>query len=157
MNLKKSRYFMTFARGSYARSISINASHSDTKSFDPNQGLSWNTPWKHCFSQIPSGETIVSAVLEIKSKVWAWPPYGGSICELVSDSNIFHLYPPYLVKCYSTTTHPSPSNFYTISIQLNNTQIGWLKDDKCLDVEIYTDLGGTYYLEYSKLTVNITH
>ena len=133
------------------------SSYSDTKSFDPGEGHSnSNVVWKHCFPQITSGETIVSAVLEVKSKVWSWPTSGGSICELASNSNAFVLDSTHIVKCYSTGsggTHPSPSSFYTIATSLSNTQLGWLSDDKCLDVEIYTDLGGTYYLEYAKLTV----
>jgi hypothetical protein len=136
-------------------SIAEAGSYQNTVDFNAQQGRSnVNTIWKHCFT-IPQNEVISSATLQVRSMVWSWPT-GGIIGEYVSDSTTFYIDAAHRVVNYSlgsSGTHPVTGNFYVISRDLTNVQVEWLKDDKCLDVELFTSFGGTYYLDYSILSV----
>jgi hypothetical protein len=133
-----------------AYSISEAGNYQNTVDFNETQGQSYNTIWQHCFTGIPANEIIDSATLQVRSRVGGWPS-GGTIGEYVSSSTTFYTDALHRVINYSSTTHPLVTSFYTITVPLTGAQLVWLKDDKCLDVELYTGLGGVYYPDYAIL------
>jgi hypothetical protein len=62
------------------------------------------------------------------------------------------VYPDGYVCSLDSSTHPNPSNFYTITCDLAPNQLPWLLNDSCIDAEMVT-FGGTYYLDDSTLEV----
>lgn len=52
----------------------------------------------------------------------------------------------------NSSTHPNPSNFYTITCELQPNQLDWLLNDNCINFIMVT-FGGTYYLDHSTLDV----
>jgi Divergent InlB B-repeat domain len=136
------------------------ACYSDTKTFDPGAGISWNYVWSQTVSDLPSGFMGDSATIEIRVKVWAWGS-AGRLDILCSDTNTFYAgNPDYLIGSLTSSTNPNPSSFYTRTFSLKPNQIQWLTNDKNLNFIIVSN-GGTYYLDYCKLTtcgsVPITH
>jgi len=140
---------------------SVNAAcYSNTETFDSGEGIFWNYPWSQTISELPSGFMGDSATIEIRVKVWAW----GSPVRLdilCSDTTTFYAgNPDYLIGSLTSSTNPSPSSFYTRTFSLKPNQIQWLTNDKNINF-IIVSYGGTYYLDYCKLTtcgsVPITH
>ena len=72
--------------------------YSDIKTFNPNQGYSWNVIWTHTIPEIPEGFVVSSAELEIRAKVWAWGfyPNPARMDILCSDTNVFYANDPQL-------------------------------------------------------------
>ena len=140
---------------------SVNAAcYSDTKTFNPSSGISWNYLWSQTVSDLPSGFMGDSATIEIRVKVWAWGS-SARLDILCSDTNTFYAgNPDYLIGSLTSSTNPNPSSFYTRTFSLKPNQIQWLTNDKNLNFIIVSN-GGTYYMDYCKLTtcgsVPITH
>jgi hypothetical protein len=125
--------------------------YSNTKTFDPEEGISWNYPWSQTIPGLPSGFGD-SATIEIKVQVWGWG-YPARLDILCSDTNEFRAGDPnYLIGSLTPSTNPNPSNFYTRTFSLKSNQIQWLTNDKTLNFIIVSN-GGIYYLDYCKLTV----
>jgi hypothetical protein len=128
------------------------ACYSNTQTFDPDEGMFWNYIWNHTITDLPSGFNGTSATLEIKVQVWAWgnPARLDILC---SDTTTFYAgNPDYLVGSLTPSTNPNPSRFYTLTFSLKPNQIQWLTNDKNIKFDIVSN-GGTYYLDYGKLTV----
>jgi Divergent InlB B-repeat domain len=129
--------------------------YSNTKTFDPEEGISWNYPWSQTIPGLPSGFSGDSATIEIKVQVWGWGfyPNPARLDILCSDTNAFSAgNPDYLIGSLTPSTNPNPSNFYTRTFSLKPNQIQWLTNDKTLNFIIVSN-GGTYYLDYCKLTI----
>ena len=129
------------------------ACFSDTINFDPNQGYSYSYSWTHSFADLPTGCAINSAEITVRAKVWAWGTMWYPVDKdiLCSDTNEFNYSSGYVCSM-TPSTHPSPSNFYTITCSLNQNQLEWVLDDGSINF-IISVLEGTYYLDYSTLKV----
>jgi hypothetical protein len=125
--------------------------YTQTVSFNPNQGYSWNTVWGHCLADIPSGCSVESAEIEVRAQVWYWGWYPFEQDILISNTTEFKYSEGYVCSL-TTSTHPSTSNFYTIFCDLDSSQTPWALDDGCANFNMVT-FGGTYYMDYAKLTV----
>jgi hypothetical protein len=131
------------------------ATYTSTQDFDAGQGISWSTLWQQCVPAIPEGFQIEAATIEIRAKVWAWPS-AGKIDVLASNTTGFYTTSSYQVCSFTPSTHPNPGSFYTRTCTLKANQLEWLADDKCLHFQMLSIFGGTYYLDYAKLTVTAT-
>lgn len=125
--------------------------YTETVPFDPNQGYIYNIFWEHCLAGLPSGCQVESAEIEVRAKVWSWGWYPYLQDILTSNTNVFN-YPDGYVCSLTSSTHPNSSNFYTVRCDLDNTQTAWILDNGCSNFDMVT-FGGTYYMEYAKLTV----
>lgn len=123
----------------------------DTVTFNPATGYSYNVFWGHCLDNFPANCNIESAIIEVRAKVWYWGWYPYLQDILVSNTNEFKYSDGYVCSL-TPATHPSPSNFYKITCNLAPGQGSWVLDDGCLNAIMVT-FGGTYYMDYSKLTV----
>jgi hypothetical protein len=129
--------------------------YSNTKIFDPDEGIIWNYPWSHTISELPADFVGASATIEIRVQVWAWGfyPNPARLDILCSDTQTFYANnPDYLVGSLTPSKLPNPSNFYTLTFPLKSNQISWLTNDKTLNFIVVAN-GGTYYLDHCKLTV----
>jgi hypothetical protein len=135
------------------QAITVNAAcYSNTQTFDPDEGRFWNYIWDQTITDLPTGFSGTSATIEIRVQVWAWG-YPARLDILCSDTTTFYVgNPDYLVGSLTTSTNPNPSRFYTLTFTLKPNQIQWLNNDKNLKFDIVSN-GGTYYLDYCKLTV----
>ena len=124
---------------------------SDTVNFDPDQGYIYNYPWQHCLSDLPTGCVVESTEIRVRAKVWYWGWYPYEQDILCSDTNEFNYSKGYVCSLTSSS-HPNPSNFYTIICNLNQYQLEWLLNDGRINFIMVT-FGGTYYLDYSTLEV----
>jgi hypothetical protein len=126
--------------------------YSETVNFDPNLGYSWNHAWTHYLPLGgPSGCLVESAEIQIRAQVWSWGSYPYEQDVLASDTNIFNYSEGYVCSL-NPSTHPSPSHFYTITCTLDQNQLEWLSNHGQINFQMVT-FGGTYYLDYSTLTV----
>ncbi len=125
--------------------------YTQTVPFDPDYGYSWNIVWGHCLAGIPSDCQVESAEIEVRTKVWSWGWYPYEQDILTSNTTGFNYSEGYVCSL-TTLTHPSPSNFYTLRCDLDNSQTAWILDDGCSNFNMVTH-GGTYYMDYAKLTV----
>lgn len=125
--------------------------YSDTEDFVSTQGYSYNYPWDHTLSNVPDGCSITSATIEVRAKVWSWGWYPYEQDILASDTISFNYSSGYVCSLDSST-HPNPSNFYTINCPLSSEQINWIANDNEIHF-IMTTSGGTYYLDHSTLTI----
>jgi len=128
------------------------ACFSDTINFDPSQGYCYSYSWTHSFADLPTGCAINSAEITVRAKVWAWGTMWYPVDKdiLCSDTNEFG--PNGYVCSMTPSTHPNPSNFYTITCSLDQNQLEWVLDDGSINF-ILSVLEGTYYLDYSTLKV----
>ena len=129
--------------------------YSDRVNFTPGTYLGWAAPWEHTISEIPSGEVVVSANIELEAKVWDWGSAYGGFPLLASDSNVFVLNNEHGVSALTTWTHPSSSSFYTITAALKPNQVDWLANDNNIHFEVYP-WNGAYYLDHATLNVITT-
>ena len=129
--------------------------YSDTVVFDQDECLNWADPWEHTFLNIPSGEVIVSANIELESKVWSWGSAHGGFPFLASDTNSFVLNAEHGVSALTASTHPNRSLFYTITADLKPNQVDWLADGNDIHFEVYP-WDGAYYLDHATLNVMTT-
>jgi uncharacterized repeat protein (TIGR02543 family) len=130
--------------------------YTETINFDPTQANISNNIWKHSLSELPQGATIQSAEIKLRVKVWYW---GWNINEqnidiMASDTTAFSL-PMDRICELNPSTNPSSSNFYTVTCQLLPDQIEFIENDNQIYIGTNT-YGGTYYLDYSTLTVVAT-
>jgi uncharacterized repeat protein (TIGR02543 family) len=128
--------------------------YTQTVDFDANQAYISNQVWKHVLSQIPPGQNIQSAQIKLRVKVWYWGMniYEQNIDIMASDTTTFSL-PQDRICQLDPGTNPNPSNFYTVTCQLPSGKLDYIANDH----EIYLGTNtyvGTYYLDYSTLTVN---
>lgn len=132
----------------------LGQNYSQTKDFDPTQAYSWNTNWTHTLNQIPQGSVIQSASITLRVKVWYWGSniYEQNIDIMASDTNSFSL-PQNRVCELNPSTNPSASNFYTVTCPLSSAELGYIGNDGNIHIGTNTYMG-TYYIEYSKITVN---
>jgi hypothetical protein len=129
-------------------------SYTNTINYDPKQAYSSNIVWKHTLNEIPQGYQINSAAITLRVQVWywGWNIYEQNIDIMASDTNAFVL-PQDRVCELNPSTNPNSNNFYTVSCQLSAKEFEYIANDG----EIYfgtNTYGGTYYLDYSTLTVN---
>lgn len=130
----------------------IAATYSTTVNFDPGQGYSYNQVWTHTLTGVPGGCNYNSAQIKFRAKVFGWPfPYS-PLRILASDSTIFH-YPSDAVYSLTTSTHPSPSVFYTRTFSLPSAQFSGLAKNNQINFELYAPFGAVYYLDFSTLEV----
>ena len=122
-----------------------------TVNFDSNQGYSWNHNWSQCLTNLPSNCTVESAEIEVRAQVWYWGWYPYEQDILASDTISFNYSDGYVCSIDSST-HPSSSNFYTTTCDLNINQLPWLFNDNCINFMMVT-FGGTYYLDHATLTI----
>ena len=128
--------------------------YTQTVDLNANQAYTYNYIWKHTLSQIPQGQKIQSAQILLRVQVWYW---GSNIYEqnmdiMASDTTNFAL-PQDRVCELNPATNPNPSNFYTVTCQLPSEKLDFITNDQ----EIYFGINtyfGTYYLDYTTLTVN---
>lgn len=123
----------------------------DTVTFNQSTGYSYNYFWGHCLDNLPANCNIESAQIEVRAKVWSWGWYPYEQDILVSNTLEFKYSEGYVCSL-TTATHPNPGSFYKITCNLSPGQASWVLDDGCLNTIMVT-FGGTYYLDYSKLTV----
>jgi hypothetical protein len=128
--------------------------YTQTVDFNANQAYTYNNVWKHTLSQIPQGHKIQSAQISLRVQVWywGWNSYEQNIDIMASDTNSFAL-PQDRVCELNPTTNPGSSTFYTVTCQLPSEKLDFIANDH----EIYfgtNTYGGTYYVDYTTLTVN---
>ncbi|MBU0946638.1 MAG: hypothetical protein KJ804_11740 [Proteobacteria bacterium] len=128
--------------------------YSQTIDFDLNQAFSWNINWKHTLDQIPQGSIIQSASITLRVKVWYWGSniYEQNIDIMASDTSSFSL-PQNRVCELNPSTNPSASNFYTVTCPLPSIALGYIENDGDIYIGTNTYMG-TYYIDYSTLTVS---
>jgi hypothetical protein len=119
----------------------------NTFEFDPDEGIFWNTIWKHCVPDLPEGEHVDSVQVQLRARVWASGFYPPAL--LISDSNVFYANDPDQRVGY---LHYPSSSFYNNNYSLTEIQMDWLADDGCADLAVLAN-SGTYYLDYCRLTV----
>lgn len=134
-------------------SLGFCENYSDTIDFDSNQAYISNHTWKHTLSQLPQGSVIQSASITFRVQVWywGWNIYEQNIDIMAGDTTSFSLPQDKLCEL-NPSTNPNPSNLYTVTCQLPSTAFGFLENDGELYIGTNT-YGGTYYLDYSTLTV----
>ena len=132
--------------------VAVGEEYTDTVNFDPNQGYSWNETWTHDMDTMPHGCSVESAEISVRAQVWSWGYYPYEQDILSSDTTTFNYSSGY-VCTLTTSTHPSSSNFYTIKCPLTSQQLEWIANDNSMNFQMAT-FGGTYYLDYSTLTVS---
>lgn len=131
--------------------------YSQTIDFDLNQAFSWNTNWTHTVNQIPQGSVIQSASITLRVKVWYWGSniYEQNIDIMASDTNSFSL-PQNRVCELNPSTNPSSSNLYTVTCPLSLLALSYIQNDGEIHIGTNT-YAGTYYIDYSTLTVSTNH
>jgi hypothetical protein len=133
------------------------ATYTSTKDFTETSAIYSSYIWQQCVPDLPAGALIESVSVEIRSKIWPWPS-SGVIDLLASNTNTFSTNSTYQVCTFTSDTHPSGSTFYTTNCLLKANQMQWLADDKCIYLQMFTGAGyaGTYFLDYSNVTVQTT-
>jgi sugar lactone lactonase YvrE len=125
-----------------------------TQSFDASQAVSWNYSWVQEVPGLPANADVESVRIDLRAQVWYWGMYPGRLDLLCSDSTTFAINDDAYRVCQLTpSTHPSPSQFYTISCELTPGQMNWLSDDGRLNLMMATSFNGTFYLDSSEITV----
>ena len=129
------------------------ATYTQTVDFDSNQAYTYNTNWMHSLSQIPQGYIIKSAQITLRVKVWywGWNTYEQNIDIMASDTTSFTL-PQDRICELNSSTNPNPSAFYTVTCQISSDKLEFIKNDGQIYIGTNT-YGGTYYLDYSTITV----
>jgi len=130
--------------------------YTETINFDPDQAYISNYSWKHSLSELPQGAKIQSAEINLRAQVWYWGinMYEQNIDIMASDTTTFSL-PNDRICELNPSTHPSPSNFYTVTCQLSSDEFGFIENDNQIYIGTNTYVG-TYYLDYCTLTVVAT-
>ncbi len=126
--------------------------YSNTVSFTPSQGYSYNYGWSHTLENLPDGCNVVSASVEVRAKIWSWGYYPYQQDILTSDTNSFN-FSSGLVCTLDSATNPNPSSFYTVTRSLKAGQLPWIANDHSINFMMVT-YGGTYYLDHSTLRVD---
>ena len=128
--------------------------YSHTIQFNDNQAYTYNYAWKHSLDQFPVGSSIKSASLELRVQVWYWGMniYEQNIDIMVSDTTSFTL-PQDRVCELNPSSNPNPSNFYTVTCPLPSSVFASIENDGEIYIGTNT-YSGTYYLDYSTLTIN---
>ena len=153
VNMQKQQIYFFIA--GFLVTIPMNAFaeiYSNTVSFTPTQGYSYNYGWSHSLVGMPNDCNVASASVEIRTKIWSWgySPYQQDI--LASDTNSFN-FTSGLVCTLNSATNPNPSSFYTITCSLKAGQLPWIANDHSINFMMVT-YGGTYYLDHSTLRVD---
>ena len=107
--------------GGWRFSVAKAACVEETVTFNPNQGIGWNYGWSHCLPELPEGCVVTSCTLTIKAQVWFWGNYPYQQDVLCSDTTTFNFSEGF-VGSLRTSTHPSSSQFNTITLQLQANQ-----------------------------------
>ena len=130
--------------------------YTETINFDPDQAYTYNYSWKHSLSELPQGVQIQSAEIKLRAQVWYWGMniYEQNIDIMASDTTTFSL-PNDRICELNPSTHPSSSNFYTVTCQLSSDEFGFIENDNQIYIGTNTYVG-TYYLDYCTLTVVTT-
>lgn len=131
------------------------ATYSSTVNFDTSRGYSDNYIWSHDLTSVPANCKYTSAQITLRAKVFGWPfPYA-PLHILASDTNSFN-YPSDSVYKLTSSTHPSPSSFYTTTFPIPSNKLNWLSNDNGIYLEMLAPFGAVYYLGFSTLEVECT-
>jgi len=126
--------------------------YNGTGFFDPHDPYFEDVTWRHCLANIPVDLVAESAKIELSARVSYWGWHYPRLKDLLSsNTDVFNLTENFVCSL-TPSTHPDPNEFYTIVCSLQPHQIQWLLDDNCLYFKMDT-YAGTYYLDYSTLTV----
>ncbi|MBU0964911.1 MAG: hypothetical protein KKA54_00895 [Proteobacteria bacterium] len=137
-----------FAQGLFLFAPFVNAGvYTNTIQFDPNEGIFWNYMWHQCVSDLPEGEHVDSVQVQLRAKVFSSGFYPPAL--LISDINVFYASDPDQRVGYLALRN----YFYNYNYSLTPIQMEWLANDRCAYFDMLSN-GGTYYLEYCKLTVS---
>ena len=130
--------------------------YTETIDFDSNQAYTDNTNWMHSLSQIPQEYIIRSARIELRVQVlyWGWNTNEQNINIMASDTTSFTL-PQDRICELNSVTNPNSSSFYTVTCQISSDKLEFINNDRQIYIGTNT-YGGTYYLDYSTLTVIAT-
>jgi hypothetical protein len=129
--------------------------YTSTVTFDPDTAYTYNINWQHNLTSFPLGSVIESAEIELRVQVWYWGYniYEQNIDIMASDTTTFSL-PADRVCELNPSTNPNSSLFYAVSCPLSSDDFELINNDGSIYFGTNT-YGGTYYLEYATLTVNV--
>jgi len=138
-------------------SLSFCETYSQTIDFDADQGYISNQVWKHTLSQLPQNSVIQSASLTLRVQVWywGWNIYEQNIDIMASDSTSFVL-PLNRVCQLDPSTNRNPDQFYVVTCPLPTSVFEFIQNDGAIYIGTNT-YNGTYYLDYSTLTVTTNY
>ncbi len=115
------------------------------------RGISYNYVWTHTLSNLPVNCEIESVEIEFRAKVWywGWNIYEQNLDLLCSDTTVFNTQ----VFELTPATTPNRATFTRKPVGLLPAQFDWVKNDGTASIFMISTYGGTYYLDYSKITV----
>ena len=130
--------------------------YSGTVDFNENQGYSYSYAWQHCVNDLPAGTTPDTGEIEISVKVWYWGTYPAVLDLVCNDEIPINTGDPSnLVGTVTPSTNPSSSQFYTHTFDIGANQMAAFADDKCIWFALASRFGGTFYLDFATVTLQI--